>query len=292
MMDLNQTKKILSDYNILPRQSLGQNFLVSHETVKEIITASEIQTKDQVIEVGPGLGALTEAMLKLGCQVYAYEIDHRLITVLEDRLHNYKNFHLQEEDILKVNLKSDFANKESLKVIANLPYYITSEIIEKMICELPDCQSMSFMVQKEAAQRITLTANDSRYGPTAILVNLYGHINKRINVGASHFYPRPKINSQVLFIKKNQNSLLHQRPKLNANLSVSDFKNFLNQSFAMRRKTLLNNLKRCFNNFLSKEEIKNILQKNKLSISARPQQITPEKFWQLYESMANYISSK
>lgn len=290
MLDLEQTKKILNEYNIMPRQSLGQNFLVSKDIINKTIEISNVTEQHTVLEIGPGLGALTSALLETGAKVIAYEIDRKMIQILEDRFNKHKNLFLDQQDILKVNLASQFTGTENLKIIANLPYYISAEIIEKLICELPFAQSMTLMLQKEAIERITLKPNDSRYGPTAILIALYGKIEDKIRVPANCFFPRPKINSQVILIEQDEKSLLTEKRNNDQTFDLISFNQFLHLCFAQRRKTLRNNLKNNLKIEIKTEELVQLVAPLNLDLNLRPEQISPKKFWQLYQSMANYIS--
>ncbi len=209
------------------KKNLGQHFLKDKNIAQNIVESLRANNVSKVLEIGPGLGALTSALLETGAKVIAYEIDRKMIQVLEDRFSKHKNLFLDQQDILKVNLASQFTGTKNLKIIANLPYYISAEIIEKLICELPFAQSMTLMLQKEAIERITLKPNDSRYGPTAILIALYGKIKDKIRVPANCFFPRPKINSQVILIEQDENSLLTEKRNNDQTLDLVSFNQFL-----------------------------------------------------------------
>lgn len=289
MPNLRKTKEILNEYKVLPKKSLGQNFLVSEKIIQKIIVANNLSKLDHVLEIGPGIGALTEPLLQKVKQVDAYEIDQNMISILKNTLKEYDNLNLYHEDILKVDLLSQYQTYTQIKIIANLPYYITTKIIEKIICELPNCDSLCLMMQKEAAERIQLTENQSKYGITAILVKLFGGITQKIDVNASNFYPRPKVNSQVLFITQSKDSVFNKQLQINPEFNILDFKLFLEKSFSMRRKTLINNWRKVDSPDII-SNLENELEKLELNSFIRPEQISPEKFWQLYLNMANYRS--
>ncbi|MGB4610182.1 MAG: 16S rRNA (adenine(1518)-N(6)/adenine(1519)-N(6))-dimethyltransferase RsmA [Saccharofermentanales bacterium] len=285
MLDLSATKKILNEFNVLPRQSLGQNFLISQSVVERIVGISDVSKQSHVLEIGPGLGALTAALLELSAQVSAYEIDKKMISVLEHRLRDKANLLLYRQDILKADLRALYAEESDFQVIANLPYYISTDIIEKLITEVPNATSMTLMLQKEAVERISLGPDDSRYGPTAILIQLYGKITERIKVAPSCFYPQPGITSQVIKITRDPDSVFFPNCE---KIDLLEFKQFLQQCFAQRRKTIRNNLKNCLRPKLSVRNLAEIEQLNIVNLNFRPEQISAKKFWQLYQYVANY----
>jgi len=285
MLDISATKKILNDFNILPRQSLGQNFLISKSIVQRIIEISDLSKQSHVLEIGPGLGALTSVLLEHVAKVSAYEIDHQMIEVLEQRLSDKFNLALYHQNILQVDLHALYAEERNFQVVANLPYYISAEITEKLLTEVPNALSMTLMLQKEAVERISLEPNNSRYGPTAILIQLYGRITEKIKVASSCFYPQPGVSSQIIKITRDPESVLFSN--LN-NTNLFEFKQFLKQCFAQRRKTIRNNFKNSLRPKLSAQALSEIERLNIIDFESRPEQITAKKFWQLYQSVANY----
>ncbi len=284
-MNLSDTKNILNAFSILPRHSLGQNFLVSENIAESIVSFSHISPKDNVIEIGPGIGALTEKIIAEDAMLTVYEIDHRMVEVLQSRFDSCKNLNIIESDILKIDLWQTYQTKSEIKIIANLPYYITSEIVEKLICEIPHSQSMCLMMQKEAAERLLLRPNDSRYGITAVLLALYGRVNHKLRVSADKFFPRPKVHSQVLYIENTADNCFVEFAKKNPDFQVAHFKMFLEKAFSMRRKTLYNNLRSQYPD-LTAENIQSFLEKAGIDQKKRPEQIEPEVFWKLFLSMA------
>ena len=162
---LEDTKFILKKYNITAQKSLGQNFLINDDVIQNIIEASNIEEKDLVIEIGPGLGTLTSKLLEKAGKVIAIELDEKMITILKDRFKLYNNFILLNEDVLKVDLnmliQENIGNLEKVKVVANLPYYITTPIIMKLLEDKLSIHSITVMVQKEVADRITAIPGDN-----------------------------------------------------------------------------------------------------------------------------------
>lgn len=289
MSGLVETKKLLEKFQILPRQSLGQNFLVDDRSVGKIIALSQLEPTDRIIEIGPGCGSITGPMLDIVDQVTAYEIDGRLVNLLEKHFADKANFRLCQGDFLKADLAEQFSGQADLKLVANLPYYISSACIEKVICELPMTKSLSLMLQKEAADRLTLDENHSRYGITAILLSLYGRIQASFKLGPNAFYPRPKVQSQVLFIQADPSSCFRKKLAEDPNFKISTFREFLTKAFAMRRKTLINNLKAGYPK-VDSDIFVQVLDQVHIQLKQRPEEVTAEKFWQLFDSVAEYVS--
>ncbi|HHT24678.1 MAG TPA: ribosomal RNA small subunit methyltransferase A [Clostridiaceae bacterium] len=259
--------------------------MISKSIVQRIIEISDLSKQSHVLEIGPGLGALTSVLLEHVAKVSAYEIDHQMIEVLEQRLSDKFNLALYHQNILQVDLHALYAEERNFQVVANLPYYISAEITEKLLTEVPNALSMTLMLQKEAVERISLEPNNSRYGPTAILIQLYGRITEKIKVASSCFYPQPGVSSQIIKITRDPESVLFSN--LN-NTNLFEFKQFLKQCFAQRRKTIRNNFKNSLRPKLSAQALSEIERLNIIDFESRPEQITAKKFWQLYQSVANY----
>ena len=194
---LEDTKYILKKYNIKANKKLGQNFLINDEIIEKIISASQINKEDLVIEIGPGLGTLTLKLLENAGKVIAIELDTNMIKILKDRFNLYDNFILLNEDVLKVDLKeliSKYSNKErKVKVVANLPYYITTPIIMKLLEDKINIDSITVMVQKEVADRITAIPGDKLSGAITYSVNYYAEANNIAFVDKNSFMPVPEV---------------------------------------------------------------------------------------------------
>lgn len=237
----NKTKYIMKKYGITANKNLGQNFLINEDVVNNIVNSSEISKQDLVIEIGPGLGTLTEKLLEKAGKVIAIELDERMIKILNDRFSLYDNFELINEDVLKVNLgeiiKKEKENNNFLnaKIVANLPYYITTPIIMKLLEEELDIKSITVMIQKEVAERLIAVPGDKFSGAITYCVYYYADSEKIMVVDNNSFIPEPEVQSEV--IKLN----IRSAPALELKDKDLFFK-VVKVSFMQRRKTLMNSL--------------------------------------------------
>ena len=237
---IEETRYIMKKYNIRANKSLGQNFLINNEVVENIVNSSDISKEDMVIEIGPGLGTLTKYLLEKAGKVLCVELDTKMIKILQDRFSLYDNFELINEDILKVNLNEIIIeNKKdgkikNVKIVANLPYYITTPIIEKIVNLDLKFKLMRIMVQKEVGQRFCAKVGSKDYGSFTVFLNYNFNIEKNFIVSRNSFYPRPNVDSMIVsFYPKDR-------------IMVSDldyFYKIVRDSFKFKRKTLRNNLK-------------------------------------------------
>ena len=185
---LEETKFIMNKYHIRANKKLGQNFLISDTAVQEIIKNSQISNEDLVIEIGPGLGTLTKELLEKACKVICIELDNNMINILKDRFKLYKNFELIHEDVLKVDLKNiikEEKNKGKIKrtkIVANLPYYITTPIIMKILEEKLDLDTITVMVQKEVADRLIAIPGQKNAGAITYSVYYYSEAKEILEV--------------------------------------------------------------------------------------------------------------
>ena len=274
---LEETKFILKKYNITANKRLGQNFLIDDNTIESIVEIAKTNKEDLVIEIGPGLGTLTSKLLENAGKVIAIELDEKMIKILEDRFKFYNNFILLNEDVLKVDLQKlinqNKGELKNVKIIANLPYYITTPIIMKLLENKLDIESITVMVQKEVADRITATPGDKLSGAITYSVDYYAEATSEIFVDKNSFIPAPEVDSEVIKLK------IRKEPKV----KVKDEKLFfdiIKASFMQRRKTLLNGLinSKLFN---SKEEILEIFSKLNLDPQIRGEKLTIEQFAEL-----------
>ena len=280
-----ETLKILEKYNIRADKALGQNFLVNDEIINKIIEVSNINSDDIIIEIGPGLGVLTNLLLEKSENVIAVELDKRMITILQDRFSKNKNLELINQDILKVDLKKliETEKKEEnsqVKIVANLPYYISTPIIMKLLEEYKIIDEIIVMVQKEVAERITAKTGTRMAGSITYGVEYYSTAYSEILVPKESFIPRPKVESEVikLILRKNINEDSQFEKEL---FSV------IKAGFLQRRKTLANAL---INNKIieNREEINNILNKLNIDINVRAENLTLDQF----KSIIKYIKQK
>ena len=274
---LEDTQYILNTYNIKANKKLGQNFLISDEVINKIINASKIDKEDLVIEIGPGLGTLTSNLLENAGKVIAIELDKNMIKILKDRFNLYDNLILLNEDVLKVDLKeliTKYSNKEGkVKVVANLPYYITTPIIMKLLEDRLDIESITVMVQKEVADRITAIPGDKLSGAITYSVNYYAETKNIAYVDKNCFMPAPEVDSEVIQLK------IRNKPQVDVENKELFFK-VIKASFMQRRKTLVNGL---INSGIitDKSAIKNIFELIGLNLEIRGEKLTIEQFAEL-----------
>lgn len=282
MSSLEETKYILKKYNIKANKRLGQNFLVNDNAIQEIVNAAGISAEDLIIEIGPGLGTLTSKLLEKAGKVIAVELDENMIKILEDRFKLYENFILINEDILKIDLKKlieeNINDLKNVKIVANLPYYITTPIIMKLLEDRLNINSITVMVQKEVADRIAEKPGEKLSGAITYSVNYYAIPEKVTLVGKESFIPSPEVDSEV--IKLN----IRKEPPVKVENEEMFFK-LIKVSFMQRRKTLLNALTNS-GLITNKEKLKQVLEKMNLDLNIRGEKITLEQ----YAKLANLIN--
>jgi 16S rRNA (adenine1518-N6/adenine1519-N6)-dimethyltransferase len=235
-MDDLSTKEVVKKYGFRFTKSLGQNFLIDDSVLMDIVEGAEVNEQDFVIEIGPGVGTLTRELLKRAKKVCSIELDADLIPILKEELKEFDNFEIVHKDALKVNFNEIIGEEKSVKVVANLPYYVTTPIIAKLLNEGYNFKSLTIMIQKEVGERMAAKPNTKDYGALSILVQYYCDIKVIRKVSPGSFIPQPKVDSIVI-----------KMDKLPApSVSVKDEKLFFRvcrESFNMRRKTLWNALK-------------------------------------------------
>lgn len=228
-------KDIIDIYNFRFSKSLGQNFLVDKNFVEKIVDRADVKDTN-VLEIGPGIGTITYEMAKTAKKVVAIEIDSALLPIIEENMEEFNNFKLIHEDILKANLEKiveeEFSG-EAFKVVSNLPYYITTPIIEKLVTSKLLCTDMTIMVQKEVADRMLATEKDKEYSSLSVFIKYFTEAEKITNVPKSVFMPQPKIDSTVLKLKLR---------KYREDVDESKLFALVHAGFNKRRKTILNSL--------------------------------------------------
>ncbi len=283
-VSLEETKFILKKYNIQANKRLGQNFLIDDNVINSIIEAADIQKKDLVIEIGPGLGTLTSKLLEYAGKVIGIELDERMIRILNDRFKLYNNFNLLNEDVLKVDLKEIISDNVGIftkvKIVANLPYYITTPIIMKLLEEKLDIATITVMVQKEVADRITAIPGDRLSGSITYSIDYYAEATKVIFVDKCSFIPIPEVDSEVVKLQ------IREKPKVEV-LDEEIFFKIIRASFMQRRKTLINSLTNA-GIVKDKKKLKEVIEKLGLNIEIRGEKLTLEQFAKL----SNIISSE
>lgn len=272
MNTLSKTRSIMNKFNIVANKRYGQNFLIDDNILQGIVSAADITKEDLVIEIGPGLGNLTEYILNTAKYGLLVEIDPKMIAVLEDRFKDKTNYSLLNEDILKVDIdalvekiksekKMDF---KSVKVVANLPYYITTPIIFQLLEDSNCIESITVMVQKEVAERMTADSHSKEYGILTIMVDYFSNANIDIIVPNSSFIPEPGVTSAVITLKKNR------KYKVN---NEKVFFELVHKAFAQRRKKMTNSLSSNNFNNMSKQEIEDLFTKCELSLTTRAEEL-------------------
>ncbi len=232
---MSNTKEIVQKYGLRLKKSLGQNFLIDDHIVQDIVVGAGVTKDDHVIEIGPGIGTLTKALLEQAKNVTAIELDENLIPILEDELKSYDNLTLIHGDATKVDYGELSGGKE-FKMVANLPYYVTTPIITRLLNHKVDFESLTVMIQKEVAHRMNAQPGTKEYGSLTLLVQYYCDTKIIRNVPPESFIPRPKVESTVIKLIK------RAEPRAKVEDEVLFFK-IIRQVFTMRRKTLANNFR-------------------------------------------------
>ena len=277
------TIEIIQKYQFAFQKKFGQNFLIDTHVLDKIISAAHITKADMVLEIGPGIGTMTQYLAEAAGKVIAVEIDKNLIPILSDTLSEYQNVRIINEDVLKLDLRK-LADEENggkaIKVVANLPYYITTPIIMGLFENQVPIDSITIMVQKEVADRMQVGPGTKDYGALSLAVQYYAKPKIVANVPPNCFMPRPKVGSAVIRLER------YEKPPVEVKNEKLMFR-IIRASFNQRRKTLVNGLKNSPEIPFSKEQIEEALGMCGLSLNIRGEALTLEQFAQL----ANAFSS-
>lgn len=231
-----KTAELVKKYNFKFSKSLGQNFLIDDSVPRDIVSGAEVCKDDLVIEIGPGVGTLTAQLLNTAKRVVAIELDNDLIPILSQELGDNQNFTLIHNDALKVDFNEIIGDEQSVKLVANLPYYVTTPIIVKLLKEKYNFKSLTIMIQKEVAERMNAEPGNKDYGALSLLVQYYCNTSIVRKVPPACFIPRPKVDSIVIRLDK----LSEAKVKVD---NEKLFFDIIRNSFNMRRKTLWNGVK-------------------------------------------------
>ncbi len=271
---LEETKNIMRRYNIKPNKSLGQNFLINSEVVENIVQSSDITKDDMVIEIGPGLGVLTKYLLEKAKKVVCIELDTKMVKILQDRFSEYDNIEIINTDVLKINLNEIIEKNKGeirkVKVVANLPYYITTPIIMKLIEDRLDIESITVMIQKEVADRLIEIPGGKNTGAITYTVYYYCTSKKIMEVPNTSFIPEPEVTSEIIKMD------LRYKPVVDVENPQIMFR-IIKSAFMQRRKTLLNALTNA-NVFINKEQGINTLKELNLKENVRAEELTIQDF--------------
>lgn len=269
-MDLyEETIKVLKQYKITANKKLGQNFLVDEKIIEEIIKAANISKKDLIIEIGPGIGSLTKSIIPNAGKTICIELDKKMANIISNRFKN--EVEIINEDILKVDLKkiAEQNKDKNIKVVANLPYYITTPIIMKLLESNLELESITVMVQKEVAERLIAKPGDSLSGAITYTVYYYAIGTKITDVPNNSFIPKPEVTSQVIKLTLRKEPITYIENK-------ERFFEIIKLAFMQRRKTLVNSLAN--SKIATKQKIEQILDELNIEKNMRAENLTMEQF--------------
>ena len=278
---LQETKYIMDKYDVHPNKRLGQNFLFDENALNKI--AENVTKEDTIIEIGPGLGTLTKYLLEKAGKVICIELDTKMLKILEDRFSLYNNFEIINEDVLKVDLKNIIKTEKentkikNAKIVANLPYYITTPIIMKLLEEKLDLESITVMIQKEVADRLIAIPGQKNTGAITYTVYYYATSEGIMEVPNNSFIPEPEVTSKVIKLNIRKEQVVKPKDK------EKMFK-IIKYAFTQKRKTLLNSLtnNKIFNNKQKGIEILNSLEINE---NIRPEELTLQQFEKISDNL-------
>lgn len=277
-----EIKEIIKNNNIIAKKKFGQNFLIDKNILNKIVDASNIDNLN-VIEIGPGLGSLTNLLVQKAKKLVCYEIDVDMVNILNDNYNSYNNIEIIHEDFLKLDLNKEIDNHfngEDVVVVSNLPYYITTAILTKILEETKKIKKIIVMVQKEVALRLTGKPSTKDYNSLSVLIQYYTISNLLFNVSPKCFVPAPEVESSVVSLE-----LKDELPFL---LNEDFFLKFNRNIFSQRRKTLYNNIKSNYN--LSKELIEQLILSNNLSLTVRAESLSVDEIIKLSDCLYNTIN--
>ena len=272
-----ETIAVLNKYKFVFQKKFGQNFLIDTHVLDKIIRAAQITKDDFVLEIGPGIGTMTQYLCEHAREVAAVEIDHALIPVLQDTLSAYDNVEVIHEDILKVDINRLVQEKnqgQAIKVVANLPYYITTPIIMGLFESHVPIESITIMVQKEVADRMKTGPGSKDYGALSLAVQYYAKPEIVANVPPNCFMPRPNVGSAVIRLTR------HPQPPVEVEDEALMFR-IIRAAFNQRRKTLVNGLKNGLQPPVEKEVLESVIRNLGKPLTIRGEALTLEEFARL-----------
>ncbi|MDF2699656.1 MAG: ksgA [Haloplasmataceae bacterium] len=282
---INRTNEIIRKYDFHFKHKYGQNFMIDVNILTKIVQSAEITENTNVIEIGPGIGSLTEQLARYAKKVVAYEIDQSLIPILEDTLSDYNNIKVINEDILEADVISminqEFEAGSDIAVVANLPYYITTPIIMKLIEAKLPISRYCVMMQKEVAQRLCGGPSTKEYNSLTIAVQYYTVPKIVLTVPSSVFIPRPNVDSAVLKLIK------RDKPVVDV-VDEEFFFKVVRGSFIQRRKTIYNNLKQSLDKIVNLNDLLKALETVNISPTIRGEALTIEQFATLSNELIKY----
>lgn len=293
-MSVSNKKKdasFVANHSSFAKKSFGQNFLVDRNYIEKIIAALNPQKGETIVEIGAGRGALTEKLVASGANVFAIELDRDLIPPLREKFGEYENFNLIEQDALKINFAGIVNNRNSeietpkSKLVANLPFYISTAILQKLIEQRAVFSQMILMFQREVVRRITAAAGDAERGFLTVLTENYLSAEKLFDLPPAAFRPAPKVWSSVVrLITRGENEIFTEDEKKDEKL----FREIVSAAFRQKRKTILNNLKNAPPELLGKiGNVENVLRNCSIDAKRRAESLTLEEWKNLTRAIKN-----
>ncbi len=270
-----ETEFLLKKYKLKANKSLGQNFLINQQIIDDIVKVANVNEDDLIIEIGPGLGSLTSKLADNAKKVIAIELDQNMIEILKERFSLYKNVEIIHGDIIKVDLKELIGEEKKVKIVANLPYYITTPIVMKLLEENLKMESITVMVQKEVGERFCAIPGGKEYGAITVSINYYSDSKIVLEVPKDNFNPIPEVDSCVVQLKLKENHIELKDKKL--------FFRLIKIAFSQRRKNIGNSLTGIG---MTKQEVKEMLEALGLDINLRAENLSINQ----YAQIANYIA--
>ncbi|MDP5276937.1 16S rRNA (adenine(1518)-N(6)/adenine(1519)-N(6))-dimethyltransferase RsmA [Chengkuizengella sp. 2205SS18-9] len=272
------TKEIIKKYGFSFKKSLGQNFLIDQNILERIVNAAQLDQSKGALEIGPGIGSLTQSLTQTAGKVVAIELDQRLIPILNDLLKHYDNIEVIHGDVLKLDLRTileeQFKEQTEISVVANLPYYVTTPIIMALLENQLPIENIVVMIQKEVAERMVASPGGKEYGSLSIAVQYYCEPEMVLTVPHTVFIPQPNVDSAVIRLK------LRKKPRVHIEDSEYFFK-VVQASFAQRRKTIINNLTSNLFTKDEKQKLISILESCEINPSRRGETLSIEEYARL-----------
>ena len=288
---LKETKYLMKKYKIKANKNLGQNFLIDDNVLQDIVDGAEITQDDLVIEIGPGLGSLTKILLEKAKKVICIELDKKMVKILCERFSIYNNLEIINEDVLRIDLnelikneREEDNNLKNVKIVANLPYYITTPIIMKLVENNLDIESITIMIQKEVAERLIAIPGSKETGAITYTIYYYCESKKIREVENTCFIPEPEVTSEVISLKLRNNPAVQVKDK-------KVMFNIIKSAYMQRRKTLLNSLT-SVGVFKTKEQGIEFLKKIGLREDIRPENMKIEDFAKLTNLFLDNIQER
>ena len=275
------TISIIKDNDFRFKKKFGQNFLIDNNILEKIVEKSETTKEDLVIEIGPGIGALSEKLAKSCKNLVLIEIDDTLIPILNESIGKFDNVEIIHADVLKVNIDDVISkyNAEKVRVVANLPYYITTPILMKLLESHYEIDTITVMVQKEVAERLTANEGDKEYGAITLAIKYYTDAEIVINVSPNCFMPKPKVHSSVVHMKV-------KKTKFDCKFEKRLF-SLIRATFNQRRKTMINAVGNAGLGFINKDKLKEILSELSIGENIRGEKLSLSDFVDIIKRIEN-----